>query len=196
MDLGWKLSFGCCTMVPGCSAAPAHSHKPASTLVELGRQCNKVEYSLTQTSPRADGTPCMSCCTPHQTVNNAPFICPWLPDGDSQIFRSYVFDPLGFWSLDYGSAMLRCKKFDPFLSLDCTPTPSTLAQSKERKGSSFAIWQPCHLSTLLTCKNLSKAGFVCLAILIASSARFTLRMKAVYVSITDFFENWSGWKGG
>ena len=31
----------------------------------------------------------------------------------------------------------------PFLSLDCAPTPSTLAQSKERKGSIFAIWQPC-----------------------------------------------------
>ena len=34
-------------------------------------------------------------------------------------------------------------KFDPFLSLDCAPTPSILAQSKERKGSNFAIWQPC-----------------------------------------------------
>ena len=34
-------------------------------------------------------------------------------------------------------------KFDPFLSLDCAPTPSTLSQSKERKGSNFAIWQPC-----------------------------------------------------
>ena len=35
-------------------------------------------------------------------------------------------------------------KFDPFFSLDCAPTlPSTLAQSKERKGSNFAIWQPC-----------------------------------------------------
>ena len=59
-------------------------------------------------------------------------------------------------------------KFDPFLSLDCAPTPSTLKQSKERKGSNFAtqrsgavvlqarraeqiqsknlanaIWQPC-----------------------------------------------------
>ena len=33
-------------------------------------------------------------------------------------------------------------KFDPFLSLDCAPTPSALAQSKERKGSNFAIWQP------------------------------------------------------
>ena len=32
-------------------------------------------------------------------------------------------------------------KFDPFLSLDCAPTPSTLAQSKERKGSNFATWQ-------------------------------------------------------
>ena len=28
-------------------------------------------------------------------------------------------------------------------SLNCAPTPSTLAQSKERKGSNFAIWQPC-----------------------------------------------------
>ena len=34
-------------------------------------------------------------------------------------------------------------KFDPFLSLDCAPTPSTLALSKERKGSNFVIWQPC-----------------------------------------------------
>ena len=25
---------------------------------------------------------------------------------------------------------------------DCAPTPSTLAQSEERKGSNFAIWQP------------------------------------------------------
>ena len=40
-------------------------------------------------------------------------------------------------------ALLRyAAKFDPFLSLDCAPTPSTLAQSKERKGSNFAIWQP------------------------------------------------------
>ena len=39
-------------------------------------------------------------------------------------------------------APLRCAaKFDPFLSLDCAPTPSTVAQSKERKGSSFVIWQ-------------------------------------------------------
>ena len=34
-------------------------------------------------------------------------------------------------------------KFDPFLSLDCAPTPSTMEQSKERKGENFAIWQPC-----------------------------------------------------
>ena len=40
-------------------------------------------------------------------------------------------------------ALLRyAAKFDPFLSLDCAPKPSTLAQSKERKGSNFAIWQP------------------------------------------------------
>ena len=31
----------------------------------------------------------------------------WLPDGYSQIFRSYVIGPSGF--KDYGSATLRCK---------------------------------------------------------------------------------------
>ena len=45
----------------------------------------------------------------------------------------------GFWTM----APLRyAAKFDLFLSLDCAPTPSTLAQSKERQGSNFAIWQP------------------------------------------------------
>ena len=64
---------------------------------------------------------------------------PWLPDGNSQIVRSYVFGPSGFRTM----APLRyAAKFDPFLSLDCAPTPSTLAQSKERKGSNFAIWKP------------------------------------------------------
>ena len=54
---------------------------------------------------------------------------PWLPGGYSQIFRSYVFGPSGFWTM----APLHCAaKLDPFL-----------AQSKERKGSNFAIWQPC-----------------------------------------------------
>ena len=38
--------------------------------------------------------------------------------------ESYVFGPSGFWAM----APLRCAaKFDPFLSLDCAPTPSTLA---------------------------------------------------------------------
>ena len=31
----------------------------------------------------------------------------WLPDGYSQIFKSYVYGPSGF--PDYGSPMLRCK---------------------------------------------------------------------------------------
>ena len=37
--------------------------------------------------------------------------------------------------LNHGCQMA---KFDSFLSLDFAPTPSTLAQSKERKGSNFA----------------------------------------------------------
>ena len=51
-----------------------------------------------------------------------------------------MFGHSGFWTM----APLRyAATFDIFLSLDCAPTPSTLAQSKERKGSNFAIWQPC-----------------------------------------------------
>ena len=45
-------------------------------------------------------------------------------------------------------------KLDPFLSLDCAPTPSTLAQSKERKGSKFSIWQPWRPSFLLPSHTL------------------------------------------
>ena len=63
----------------------------------------------------------------------------WLQDGYSRIFRSYVFGPSGFWTM---ALLSYPAKFDPFLSLDCIPTPSTLAQSKERKGSNFAILQP------------------------------------------------------
>ena len=64
-----------------------------------------------------------------------PRFHPRLPDGYSQIFRLYLFGPSGFWTM----APLRyAAKFDPFLYLDCAPTPSTLAQSKERKGSNFA----------------------------------------------------------
>ena len=46
-------------------------------------------------------------------------------------------------------------KFDPFLSLDCVPTPSTLAQSKERKGSNFVIWQP-YTKVLIPPKDMMK----------------------------------------
>ena len=37
-------------------------------------------------------------------------------------------------------------KFDPFFSLDCARVEGVGAQSKERKGSNFAIWQPCSFS--------------------------------------------------
>ena len=52
-------------------------------------------------------------------------ILPGLPDGYSQIFRSYVFGPSGFWTM----APLRyAAKFDPFLSLDCAGSEGTGAQ--------------------------------------------------------------------
>ena len=51
----------------------------------------------------------------------------WLPDGDSQILRSYLFGPSGFWTM----APLCCAaKFDPFLSLDCALHPGAI-QGKE-----------------------------------------------------------------
>ena len=32
---------------------------------------------------------------------------PWLPDGYSQIFRSYVFGPSGFWTMGQNATVLR-----------------------------------------------------------------------------------------
>ena len=74
---------------------------------------------------------------PHQIKQACMHL--WLPDCYSQIFRSYVFGPSGFWTM---APLCYAAKFDTFLSLVCAPTPSTLVQSKERKGSNFAIWQP------------------------------------------------------
>ena len=61
-----------------------------------------------------------------------------LPDGDgySQIFRSYVFCPWGFWTVD---PLRYTAKFDPLLSLDCARVEGAGSQSKERKGSNFAV---------------------------------------------------------
>ena len=50
-------------------------------------------------------------------------------------FRSYVFGPLGFWTM---APLHYAAKFDPFLSLDCARVEGVGAQSKERKGSNFA----------------------------------------------------------
>ena len=76
---------------------------------------------------------------PREAILRFPETCcisqAWLPDGYGQIFRSYVFGPSGFWTMAPLHYVAKC---DPFLSLDCAPTPSTLAQSKERKGSNFA----------------------------------------------------------
>ena len=56
----------------------------------------------------------------------------------ARFLESCVFGPSGFWTM----APLSCTaKLDLSLLLDCAPTPSTLVQSKERKGSNFAVWQ-------------------------------------------------------
>ena len=62
-------------------------------------------------------------------------------------------------------------KFDPFLSLDCAPTPSTLAQSKERKGSNFAIWQPCEQSAVSVATSLPFGSVTVRALLQRSHLR-------------------------
>ena len=58
----------------------------------------------------------------------------------------FKYTPLATPSLNYSQGEERenkVAKFDPFLSLDCTRVEGVEAQSKERKGSNFAIWQPC-----------------------------------------------------
>ena len=48
-----------------------------------------------------------------------------MPDGYSQIFKSYVFGPSGFWTMD---PLRYAAKFDPFLSLDCARVEDLGAQ--------------------------------------------------------------------
>ena len=65
----------------------------------------------------------------------------WLPDDYGRIFRLYVFGSSGFWAtvwLRYAALQNLIPSF-PWIA---PPLPSTMAQSKERKGSSFAIWPP------------------------------------------------------
>ena len=57
----------------------------------------------------------------------------------ARFLESYVFGPSGYWTM---APLCYAAKLDSFLSLDCVPTPSNLVQSKERKGSNFAICPP------------------------------------------------------
>ena len=77
---------------------------------------------------------------PQHLGTRVPVLGTWLPDGYRRIFRSYVFGPLGFWTM----APLRyAAKFDPFLSLDCAATPSTPGTIQGKEGIKF-----CHLATV------------------------------------------------
>ena len=75
-------------------------------------------------------------------------------------------------------------KFDPFLSLDCAPTPSTLAQSKERKGSNFAIWQPCPDSQAGGSSNGSEEMLLASAAAAEKKDSFT-SFAAMHVAFVD-----------
>ena len=63
---------------------------------------------------------------------------PGLPDGYSQVFRSYVFGPSGFWTI---APLCYAAKFDPFLSLRPHALHPGAIQGKE--GIKF-----CHLATM------------------------------------------------
>ena len=70
---------------------------------------------------------------PIYAIDHHSWFDPWLPDGYSRIFRSYVFGPSGFWTM----APLHCAAIiDPFLSLNCARV--------EGGGIKF-----CHLSTMI-----------------------------------------------
>ena len=72
---------------------PINSH---STLTSLSRPSVTAAVSHSNVAV---------CCYPY--LKTATVSEPWLPDGDSQILRLYVFGPSGL--KDYGSATLRCK---------------------------------------------------------------------------------------
>ena len=52
--------------------------------------------------------------TSQLTLPSLPWTDTWLPDGYSQIFRSYVIVPSGFWTMAPLRYAVKC---DPFLSL-------------------------------------------------------------------------------
>ena len=60
-----------------------------------------------------------------------PSLYPWSPDGYGRIFRSYVFGPLGFWTM---APLHYAAKFDPFLSLDCARVEDAI---QEKEGTKF-----------------------------------------------------------
>ena len=71
-------------------------------------------------------------------------LCPSTVQMETPHFSS-ISEPASPWMphVPLSSSLHQCcqmAKFDPFLSLDCAPMPSTLAQSKVRKESNFAIW--------------------------------------------------------
>ena len=78
-------------------------------------------------------------------------------------------------------------KVDPFLSLDCAPTHSTLAQSKERKGSTFVIWQNCSKVRHGAENRDRNVGIVlgCLAEKMAGPRAMTIFTKDVFNYLVD-----------
>ena len=101
-----NLQIDCLVGKTGTSS-PATRSGPCS---DTGR-CSSTRPNSRWTSPTW-----FSLTLPSLPRCSAAWPGTWLPEGYSQIFRSYVFGPSGFWTM----APLRCAaKFDPFLSLDC-----------------------------------------------------------------------------
>ena len=121
--LALRLALGADFLVKGVSCSPLRVGKRSHCLLRGFQKCVILPPSF-PLSLANDSNPRTTVFGVGRT---------WLPDCYSQIFRSYVFGPSGFWT----TAPLRyAAKFDAFLSLDCARVEGVGAQSN------FAIWQP------------------------------------------------------
>ena len=92
-------------------------------------------------------------------------------------------DEAKFFTFRQGCQMA---KFDPFLSLDCAWVEGVGAQSKERKESNFAIWQPWRRSLARSAlpdvrpihiQFQMRISFCCVCRPIQAATRFCVRPK-------------------
>ena len=105
----------------------------------IALKCGSDKYNLSGNATRKKDLNqyhgSQALCSPLQNGSLLHCSLSWLPDGDSQIFRSYVFCPSGFWTMTPLHSAMLAAKFDPL------------------EGIKF-----CHLATLLSfCPTVSQS---------------------------------------